>query len=113
MPDDELADPAPPPARPGDCGRCEHGWKIVGAAYIRRHYEAWGLTEEQIERFRPGTVYPCRECRPGLFYRWVGGHLDPEHNRADCDECSGRQDSTSRRGRRRPAPSAPARRDLE
>lgn len=59
------------------------------------------------------SVYPCRACRPRLFYRWAGGHLHPEHNREACDECSG-----PTRTRRRALPPAtpdpePTRKDLE
>lgn len=85
--------------------RCERGWITVTAAYVDEHApkrptaEVWdGMTdaeraawEAQDEAVRAGlaaTVYPCKQCEPEMFYRWAGGHLDPRHNRADCDECS-------------------------
>ena len=42
-----------------------------------------------------GTVRPCAVCRPGLFARWRGGHLDARHDRAGCAVCSGRRSEGS------------------
>ncbi len=33
------------------------------------------------------SVYPCRECRPEQFFRWLGGHWQPDHDKSACDEC--------------------------
>lgn len=35
------------------------------------------------------SVVPCKVCRPDLYLRWAGGHLDRLHNTAGCETCSG------------------------
>ena len=52
------------------------------------------------------SVVPCKVCRPDLFFRWEGGHLDKNHNTHACDVCS------PARVRRSPPPSQD-RKDLE
>ena len=85
---------------------CEHGWVNVHPDYadrsvplptpprvdatpdqVDRYGEAVALIDAR-RRMARNTVYPCKTCQPGLFFRWVGGHLDAKHDRSECDECS-------------------------
>lgn len=84
------------------CGRC-HGarWVYVNPASARATIPDPDLTkiapEHQaeavalVERRRTlaeNTTYPCKECNTTAFYRWAGGHLNPNHDTAACDECA-------------------------
>lgn len=95
------------------CDKCDHGWCSVSETFVEKSYpmpEPDGMTEaEHTEAVRQcqlkrssarDTVYPCKTCQPALFFRWVGGHLEKDHERGSCDECSDRS-PTRRRGRRR------------
>lgn len=95
---DPLEDDPPVPS--GGCGECERGWRTVKPAFA--HHEAIKAGEEgtsaYAQRFASAvnTVYPCRICRPGAFFRWANGHLDPEHERTDCVDCTTSTRSKSR-----------------
>lgn len=77
------------------CDACEFGWRSVQMPYCEKMFPvADDDDDEAIERARErraaamNTVYPCKVCQPNLFFRWVGGHLDKEHDRGACEECS-------------------------
>lgn len=121
------------------CQRCDAGWVEVTQSYVDRIapipelqlgadpdvHEA--IVAEVMTRRASlaNTVYPCRDCQPAAFYRWAGGHLERNHDRAKCDECSeldARSSSRGRGGRHRdllhdgptpPVPTAPPRADLD
>lgn len=82
------------------CDRCEFGWRTVSDSYPERLVPTPDLSglppdlaavaRRDIEARRAslaGSVYPCKECQPTLFYRWAGGHLASKHDRGDCEEC--------------------------
>jgi hypothetical protein len=75
-----------------DCeGGCVGGWKEVQEAYALQ--EAAKAGDPGDPRYEAAlaaarnTVYPCRICNKAAFFRWAGGHLDPEHDRSTCGEC--------------------------
>lgn len=95
--------------------RCEFGWVQVLASYVDRHAPEPELPElagpeydeirlrlvaewKQRQASLRETWYPCKECNHRLFMRWAGGHLQPDHDRDECEQC---QTPSSRRGRRR------------
>lgn len=103
-------DPPPEPCPCGsplcNCGKCHGvGWAWVGRSYPLEQVpdptaellaqipaEAHARVVQQVElqrRAAAASVYPCRACNSALFYRWRGGHLDSEHDRAHCAECQG------------------------
>lgn len=47
------------------------------------------------------TVYPCKVCQPQMFFRWMRGHLDSDHDRRNCSECGEIPGTSRRRGRPR------------
>jgi hypothetical protein len=73
------------------CGLCTHGWHEVGEAYAVAEANKAGAqgSPEWHQRLvaSRNTVYPCKVCRPVLFYAWATGHLDPLHDQADCADC--------------------------
>lgn len=129
------------------CDRCDHGYVRVQQAYVERKApfpaplspelmaeegmaEAYELLVAQVVAKRAAlanSYYPCRDCLPAAFYRWAGGHWEPNHDRTGCAECrelDGRRGaprrSSSSRGERdllrdgpAPVPAGPARRDLD
>lgn len=88
------------------CGKC-HGveWVWVTPSYpftqvpdptaellAQIPAEAHAALAAQVDlarRAAAASVYPCRACNSALFYRWRGGHLASDHDRADCPECQG------------------------
>lgn len=122
------------------CGnpKCDNGWVAVGDAYVTRVAPEPTLPEgegPEMDAIRKATVlawqaqraaaaetvYPCKACQPALFFRWCEGHLDPAHDRFECDDCDtpghGR---TRRKGTTRslaaptpPAPEIPTRADID
>jgi len=134
---DPLADPAPctdPSCGRGKrcpCSKC-HGarWVQVQPAYAVQHHpdptaEQLAATDEEGQaqlwaqvmssrRAAENSYYPCRQCAPGLFFRWAGGHLAMNHSTADCDECielMGKR--AARRHDRITTPITPPRRDTD
>lgn len=112
-----------------ECDRCDDGWVGVTAAYPLQLVpdrdlsvvadEHHGAVVDAIKRARwyaSRSVYPCKSCRPELFYRWAGGHLDRRHDPGTCDECielTGRRPSLRRSEPVRSDPSwPPERKDL-
>lgn len=110
-----AAEPDPLADEPAEACRCEGtGWVQVQPAYAEQHLApdlftpeqeldeaAAELARQRAERERAAlasSVYPCRVHNARLFYRWAGGHLDPEHDRDHCPECT---TATPRRGSRR------------
>lgn len=103
------------------CERCDGGWVTVKAGYVERlapwpaplpadlaadpeMVAAHELLVEEVRVRRASlanTVYPCRECQPAAFFRWVGGHLERNHDRLACAEC---RELDSRRGSRKSEP---------
>lgn len=87
----------------GPCTTCDGGWVQVQAAYALHLYpdptmeQLAELTTEQTEVLWASitsaraaaarSYYPCRRCRPAMFYRWAGGHFRPNHDVTACDEC--------------------------
>lgn len=88
----------------GPCTTCERGWVTVKPGYALHLYpdptmeqladldeeqqaKLWATTEEH-RRAAANSVYPCRRCRPAMFYRWAGGHFRPGHDPLACDECT-------------------------
>ncbi len=85
--------------------QCDRGWVTVTAAYVDRYAPiptppdptapaaTWAEYDQlaaHVHAIRAGlvnTVYPCRHCRPSLFYRWVGRHFEPDHDAGACTEC--------------------------
>lgn len=109
---DPLEEPKTKPERgPDGCrggGRCDgSGWCTVTSGYARQLAkqvaDARGITDDEIvteltKRYSHYLfVYPCRACNGRLFMRWVGGHLDPAHDRLDCED----QDCQATAGHRR------------
>lgn len=105
----------------GPCGSptCEAGWRRVTEQYVDRYAPPWpdppplGSTPEvdaayerevqRIAALRAGIAnswYPCRECKPRLFFRWVGGHWNSDHVAEACPQC---QEGLPHHHRRRPA----------
>lgn len=88
--------------------RCDgHGWQTVLPSYAAKHlapqppaevWDRWTPDEQRTWQERNAaeaetlakTVYPCKECNTALFFRWVGSHLESNHNRAECVDCGGR-----------------------
>lgn len=110
--DDPLDDTPPEKAGPGPNG-CRSGglcdgskWMLTKPAYAERlakeKAEERGITdpdliEELARRMRRYSfAYPCRACNTAMFLRWLGGHLDAEHDQRDCDD-EGCQKQASRR----------------
>jgi hypothetical protein len=112
----------------GPCGKagCDHGWRTVTDRYVDTYAPPWpeppGLgadaaTEAAYEadvarvelarRALARSVYPCKECHPKMFYRWVGGHWSGDHVPDDCADC---QEGLPhhRRKARRDQPTSPA-----
>ena len=86
------------------CPRC-HGlrWVYVTPAYADRFEQP----------ARPGhraallnTMYPCKDCNAGAFYRWSSGCLEADHDAFNCDRCQADHERP-RRGNRRAAPGRP------
>jgi hypothetical protein len=89
-----------------NCLACEgDGWVQIAAGYAERvvpdpssarlesvdagtQTEMWDRTYARRE-FAARSVVPCKVCRPELYVRWAGGHLDRGHNESACDSCSG------------------------
>lgn len=87
----------------GPCTRCDGGWVQVQPAYAVHQYP--DLSAEQLDGLPPeavellvgsidlmryaalNSVYPCRRCRPAMFFRWAGGHFKFGHDIATCPEC--------------------------
>lgn len=103
--------------------RCDGtGWVQVQEAYAEQHLapdlfadpdtvseQAAQLAEQRLAQQRAAlaqSVYPCRVHNPRLFFRWAQGHLDPQHDRSDCPECT--SDTPRRGGRRRVPAGVPA-----
>lgn len=66
------------------------------------------------------TVYPCKVHNATQFYRWAGGHMKPEHDKASCVECRAPGGTRARGARpgqqqavQEPLPTTPPRRDLD
>lgn len=60
------------------------------------------------------SCYPCRECAPAQFWRWVEGHYVAGHDPAGCDDCIEASGFKRRRRKRTGAPPEEReRRDLE
>lgn len=85
------------------CGDCNStGWRYVSRAYAE-HEAKQRMAQGENPRsplddpadfakwveYYESTVYPCRTCNAETFYRWSGGHLDRDHDRAGCTECRG------------------------
>lgn len=75
-----------------DAAGCDGGMVQVSTGWVDKQMAKLppGLPTEMVRSKRAGFVdtwYPCRECRPGAFTRWVHGHWRPDHDVASCDEC--------------------------
>jgi hypothetical protein len=80
---------------------CDNGWRRVTEAWVEKRHPmpvrrdgmddaTFAEAVRQVEMRRAGsreTVYPCKVCRPTEFYRWATGHMEPDHDRSQCDEC--------------------------
>lgn len=79
-----MADPLEP------CD-CDHGWRYVSRRYADHIAEGMALGEGvslgSVVAGLLNSVYPCRPCRPGPFYRWSGGHFADDHDVASCADC--------------------------
>ena len=97
---DELPD-----TRSGVCQRCGGlRWVPVGEGWVRE-MAAKQPNRVGYEAALRNTVYPCKGCSPGTFYRWANGCLDADHDPFTCDRCQNDADNaelrrTRRRGRR-------------
>lgn len=140
-PDEFAEPPACPRCGGGPCrcpaGKC-HGTRYVEVqpGYAEQEYpepdadtlaamsqEQRDLALWQLHLLRTAaanTVYPCSVCAPTQFYRWVGKHFTPDHDRGACDECiealggrKVRQLSHAGIGPRRAVFSPPERRDTD
>lgn len=116
------------------CEKCDNGWVTVRPSYAANLVpepelpEAEGPEWDEIraemvadfERRRREAethVYPCRICKPTLFFRWVERHYEPGHDAEGCADCielrKGRRRSTSRTlADPTPPPDLPERKDL-
>lgn len=96
MENDPLADQPT-----GPCTKCEHGWVHVRPAYAEHQVpmpdtdgldaETVAAVEREVARMRAAAAdsyYPCRNCRPAQFFRWVGGHWEKDHDPGGCSECT-------------------------
>lgn len=96
-------------------GRCEgDGWVRVGPGYVdqvapwppppqdqspealEQHAAAMD-TARILREAAANAVYPCRDCEPEMFARYIGRHWAPDHDRAACAQCP----TGSSSGRRR------------
>jgi hypothetical protein len=99
-----------PSARSTDCrmgGRCDgSGWVQVQPAYAAQRHpyppppELDASDDDLAEHARHvrrvdaaraaaiDSYYPCKECNPDAFFRWVGGHFSPGHDAAACPDCA-------------------------
>jgi hypothetical protein len=97
---------APEPVLPDDAGP---EWDVVRAGLIAEWRARHGAALN--------TVYPCRECQPDAFHRWLGGHMASDHDTADCEECQPPPGAHRRRRRKlvpqEAIPGGTGRRDLE
>lgn len=108
------------------CERCDGGWRVVTETYVDRLAPIptpmdLALLESDVERTfvleqnkmrrdaLRDSVYPCADCNQAAFHRWAGGHLETNHDRSKCLECS-ELDKAAGRRRRRAAAAGP--RDL-
>lgn len=126
MENDPLAEA---PAAP--CTRCDGGWIEVRPAYAEHMHpdpdpehvahltpDELAVVREQLElkrRAAANSVYPCKVCRPQMFWRWAGGHFKPGHDPLSCDECVealGGRRAARRAGKAYPEASSVPRRDL-
>jgi len=127
-----VADPTDPLLN-GPCGRCDgHGWVQVQPQYAvdlfpdptaerlallndEQQAAAW----EHVRVMRAAaaeSVYPCKACRPTLFFRWAGGHLGSGHDAASCTECIealGVRGAKSAARGRTTVPTTPNRKDID
>lgn len=62
---------------------CVGGWREVTEAYA----DHLAPDDPHKRAALLNSVYPCKQCRPKPFYRWVQGHYGPGHEPDDCDEC--------------------------
>ena len=84
------------------CEPCSgSGWRQVQAKYAEHQAdlkvpqpEDRERTELEQRQWRSAyatalnTVYPCKDCNAALFWRWANGHLERDHDRAACIECT-------------------------
>jgi hypothetical protein len=98
------------------CTACTRGWRRVSEQWAMQQAEVVlddgtkAYDAERLAAYR-ACVYPCKDCKPNLFYRWAGKHFDPEHDPSNCTECIGR--AAKGAARRRALPQLPERRDLD
>jgi hypothetical protein len=62
---------------------CAAGWRDVTDEYAK-HLAPDDLHAQAGLR---NSVYPCRQCKPKQFFRWVEGHYGPGHEPEACDSC--------------------------
>jgi hypothetical protein len=91
---------------PNGCTHCDgHGWITVLPGYVERHapwpdppglgctdddQAAYDLAVTACEAARSAlarSVYPCKHCRPNLFFRWANGCMAPGHEQGACELC--------------------------
>lgn len=107
-------DPLEEPERRVD-GRCAGGGECDGFGYIvmgadhsarrgREYARDRGVQDPDVvdtigEQYRRRYTFlrPCRDCNGRLFIRWLGGHLEPEHDRAHCTDETCRETAPKRR----------------
>lgn len=121
---DPLADD--PPRPDGPCPRCDGArWVLVTPVYAERLApvpDVAGLPDDQAAALLreaharraalTDSWYPCRDCNRAQFFRWAGGHLASDHDRAACDECRAEMPAPRQRVHRPMATEPRERRDL-
>lgn len=79
-----------PPLPPHEC---VGGWREVTDVYAE-HLAAGDPAKVAALR---NSVYPCKQCKPTQFFRWVQGHYQPGHEPEACDAC---KDALAIKGKR-------------
>lgn len=87
-----------------DCACEGTGWRRVQPAYALQVAARYGEPGTQrhtaaLESAR-NTVYPCKDHNTAVFFRWAGGHYEPDHDRGNCGECIEAGAPAARRPRR-------------
>lgn len=62
---------------------CVSGWREVTDAYA----DHLAPNDPAKQAALLNSVYPCKDCQPKAFFRWVQGHYMPDHEPDQCDAC--------------------------
>jgi hypothetical protein len=62
---------------------CVGGWREVTDEYARHLAPDDPIKQAALRN----TVYPCKQCKPKQFFRWVEGHYAAGHEPEACDGC--------------------------